>query len=166
MQESAMNLDRRDLKILEILQTEGRITKAELAARINLSTTACWERLKRLEKAGIISGYRAEIAPERISVVSQFLVQIELEHHRAIDFQRFETAVRRIPEIIECVAVGGGADYFLRIVTTNIQEYQQLIDALLDREIGVRRYFTFVVTKAVKSAPTPVDILLSTADKT
>src|SRR3546814_4054154 len=75
----AMKLDNRDLQILTILQAEGRITKSELAARVSLSPAACWDRLKRLDQAGFIRGYHAEVALEKIAPASQFLVQIELE---------------------------------------------------------------------------------------
>src|SRR3546814_9123929 len=78
----AMKLDNRDLQILTILQAEGRITKSELAARVSLSPAACWDRLKRLDQAGFIRGYHAEVALEKIAPASQFLVQIELESHQ------------------------------------------------------------------------------------
>jgi Lrp/AsnC family transcriptional regulator of ectoine degradation len=152
-------LDKRDLAILAILQREGRITKAALAERVNLSPAACWDRLKRLETSGLITGYQAGIAVEAIGPVSRFVVQIELENHRSADFQRFEAAVRAIPQVTRCVAVGGGVDYFLEVMTRDIDHYQSLIDRLLDSHVGVKRYFTFVVTKQVKANPPPIDTL-------
>lgn len=149
-------LDKRDLAILAILQREGRITKAALAERVNLSPAACWDRLKRLEGSRLITGYHAGIAIEMIGPVSRFVVQIELENHRAADFQRFEAAVRGIPEITRCVAVGGGVDYFLEVMAVDVDRYQALIDRLLDSHVGVKRYFTFVVTKQVKAGPAPI----------
>jgi Lrp/AsnC family transcriptional regulator of ectoine degradation len=154
-----MKLDSRDLQILSILQEEGRITKSELAGRVSLSPAACWDRLKRLDQAGFIRGYHAEVALEKIAPASQFLVQIELESHQAGDFQRFETAIRAIPQVTRCVAVGGGVDYFLEVVARDVTAYQALIDDILERRIGVKRYFTFVVTKPVKSAPPPLGLL-------
>jgi len=154
-----MKLDKRDLQILTILQDEGRITKSELAGRVSLSPAACWDRLQRLDQAGFIKGYHAEVALEKIAPSSQFLVQIELESHQADDFQRFEDAVRGIPQVVRCLAVGGGVDYFLEVVARDVTAYQRLIDDILDSRIGVKRYFTFVVTKPVKSAQPPLDIL-------
>ncbi|MEQ8357668.1 MAG: Lrp/AsnC family transcriptional regulator [Kiloniellaceae bacterium] len=154
-----MKLDERDLQILTILQAEGRITKSELAARVSLSAAACWDRLKRLDQAGIIRGYHAEVALEMIAPVSRFLVQVELESHQARDFQRFEEAIQRIPQVTRCVAVGGGVDYFLEVVAGDVTAYQALIDEILESGIGVKRYFTFVVTKPVKSAPPPLALL-------
>src|SRR3546814_905510 len=95
----AMKLDNRDLQILTILQAEGRITKSELAARVSLSPAACWDRLKRLDQAGFIRGYHAEVALEKIAPASQFLVQIELESNQTGDFTRFANAVRPIPQV-------------------------------------------------------------------
>lgn len=154
-----MKLDKRDLQILAILQQEGRITKSELAARISLSPAACWDRLKRLDQAGFIRGYHAEVALEKITPVSLFLVQIELESHQAGDFQRFEDAMQEIPQVTRCVAVGGGVDYFLEIVARDVAGYQELIDEILESKVGVKRYFTFVVTKPVKDAPPPLELL-------
>jgi Lrp/AsnC family transcriptional regulator of ectoine degradation len=154
-----MKLDDRDLQILTILQQEGRITKSELAGRVSLSAAACWDRLKRLDQAGLIRGYHAEVALEKIAPASHFLVQIELESHQAGDFHRFEEAILATPEVTRCVAVGGGVDYFLEIVASDVTAYQVLIDDILERRIGVKRYFTFVVTKPVKSAQPPLELL-------
>ena len=154
-----MKLDDRDLQILTTLQTEGRITKAALASRVSLSPAACWDRLKRLEQAGLIRGYRADVALEKIAPASHFLVQIALESHQAGDFQRFEDTMRSMPQVTRCVAVGGGVDYFLEMVASDVAAYQALIDDILEKRIGVKRYFTFVVTKPVKDSPPPLALL-------
>ena len=154
-------LDDRDIRILEILSREGRISKTELARRVNLSATPCWERLKRLEEAGLISGYRAEIALSRIASHVTIFVVAELESHRAADFQIFERSIERHDEIVACWALGGGFDYLLQVVAADIDGYQRLMDELLAARIGLKRYFTYIVTKEVKStgAP-PLDFLL------
>ena len=149
------HLDDRDIAILTILRQEGRISKTELAKRVNLSNSPCWERLRRLEKAGIITGYGAHIALEKLTEHIVVFVAAELENHKAEDFERFESAIRDEPEIVACWALGGGFDYLLKVISRNINEYQQLIDRLLDRDIGLVRYFTYVVTKDVKSTSHP-----------
>jgi Lrp/AsnC family transcriptional regulator, regulator of ectoine-degradation genes len=162
-----MKLDKRDLQILAILQEEGRITKSELAGRVSLSPAACWDRMKRLESGGLIRGYSAEVALEKIAPVSQFLVQVELESHQAADFQRFEAAVQTIPQVTRCLAVGGGVDYFLEVVAADVTSYQELIDRILESRIGVKRYFTFIVTKPVKDSVPPLELLhAARGDKT
>jgi Lrp/AsnC family transcriptional regulator of ectoine degradation len=154
-----LRLDDRDIKILSILQHEGRIPKAALAERVNLSATPCWERLRRLEVAGIIESYGAQISLKAFGPVTIVFVQIELDSHRSEDFSRFERAIARIPEIIECWAVGGGIDYFCKVVVRHLADYQNLIDSMLASEIGIKRYYSYVVTMPVKNEPIPVTLL-------
>lgn len=152
-------LDDRDLRILAVLQREGRITKAALGERVGLSASACWERVKALEAAGVVEGYEARIAPRALGMPTTVFLVVELESHRAGDFDRFERAVRRIPEVVECWAVGGGIDYLAKVVAPSVEAYQGLIDDLLAAEIGIARYFTYIVTKAVKQGPVPLALL-------
>ncbi len=154
-----MKLDRYDLKILEILARDGRITKSRLAECINLSVSPCWERVKRLEKAGIIEGYGARINARVLVKRTPVWVQVELKAHNAESFQRFETVVRETPEVTECVAVGGGVDYLLKVEADSIDAYQRLIDGWLTSEVGIERYFTYIVTKQVKHAPPPLELI-------
>ena len=145
-----LRLDAIDLKILDAVQRDGRITKLALAEQVGLSPTPCWVRLHRLEKAGIISGYHARVAIRTILPVATVLLEVSLGSHRQADFDRFERVVRDIPEIVACWSVGGGVDYVLKVMARDIDAYQRLIDGLLEREIGIDRYFTYIVTKTVK----------------
>lgn len=153
-------LDDRDIRILQILAEEGRISKSELARRVNLTPTPCWERLERLKQNGLIRGYRADIVLAKIAPHVTVFVVAELESHRTGDFRAFEQAVTAREEIVACWAIGGGFDYLLQVVTRDINSYQRLVDALLAERIGLKRYFTYVVTKDVKSAPPPLALLL------
>lgn len=159
IRQSQLKLDDRDLKILSILQREGRIPKAALAERVNLTPTPCWERLKRLEDAGIIESYGARISLRAFGPLTIVFVQIELESHQAEDFARFEAAIAQIDRIVECWAVGGGIDYLLKVVASDLENYQKLIESLLDARIGVRRYYSYVVTAPVKETPVPVSVI-------
>jgi Lrp/AsnC family transcriptional regulator, regulator of ectoine-degradation genes len=152
---SRLGLDDRDIAILSVLTREGRISKAELAKRVNLTATPCWQRLKRLEDAGLITGYRAEIALARIAPHVTVFVTIELESHRPENFQHFERAVVRLDEVVNCWSLGGGYDYLLQVVTRDLAAYQALIDELLESRAGVKRYFSYVVTKTVTSGGAP-----------
>ncbi len=145
-----IKLDDRDLKILSILQFDGRIAKNQLAAQVNLSPTACWERLKRLEQVGIIEGYGARLCFAELGASATIFMQVELVSHRAEDFERFEKAVLEMDEVLECWAVGGGIDYFLKLVCKGVDAYQRKVDEMLEADIGLRRYYTYVVTKPVK----------------
>jgi Lrp/AsnC family transcriptional regulator of ectoine degradation len=163
---SVLKLDRRDIQILSVLSREGRISKAELAKRVNLSATPCWERLKRLEKSGVIRGYHADVALKRIAKHVVVFVVVELESHRKESFQAFERAVERYDEITDCWAVGGGFDYLMQIVTRDVDSYQRLIDELLAQRLGLSRYFTYVVTKPVKGSGTvPFNVLLGPSEQ-
>lgn len=145
-------LDSRDIAILRILSREGRISKSDLARRVNLSPTPCWQRLKRLEDAGFIRGYRAEIELKALGPSVTAFVTAELESHRVHDFRAFEAEMLRRDEITGCWALGGGFDYLLQVVTRDVDAYQRLIDDILRSDIGLKRYFTYIVTNTVKDA--------------
>lgn len=155
-----MRLDATDLRILAVLQRDGRITKLRLAEAVGLSPTPCWLRLRKLEEAGLITGYAARLAPRRIAPFASVIVSVTLESHRQADFDRFEAAVLARPEVVSLWSVGGGVDYFLRVVAADIEAYQALIDSLLAANIGIDRYFTYVVTKTLRDGgPFPLEVL-------
>lgn len=151
-----MKLDQYDFRILEILSRDGRITKSRLAEAINLSVSPCWERVRRLERAGIIEGYSARISDRVRVTLTAVWVQIELENHSVSVSERFERTVRDTPQVSECVAVGGGVDYLLLIEAESIDQYQRLIDHWLMEGLAIRRYFTYIVTKTIKRASSPL----------
>ncbi|PQO23676.1 AsnC family transcriptional regulator [Rhodobacteraceae bacterium WD3A24] len=156
-----LRLDSRDLEILRILSREGRIAKADLAKRINLSTSPAWERLKRLETAGIIAGYHAEIALRAVAPHLTIFVTLELERHGTESFRAFETLIENREEVLGCWALGGGFDYLMQIVTRDIDSYQAFMEELLRDSGGIARYYTYVVTKPVKTgAPPPLELLM------
>lgn len=146
-------LDRADIRILAALQQNGRISKVELAKLVNLSASACLERMRRLEKKKLILSYHANIDLAAVMPIQMFLTEITLGGHRAVDFWKFEQCVAKLPQVIECHALGGGIDYLLKVVASDVPAYQLFVDDLLSKEIGIERYFTYVVTKVVKSLP-------------
>lgn len=143
-------LDRYDLKILRILEGDGRITKSALAEAINLSVTPAWERVRKLESAGLIKGYRAQIDWAALFRSQQVLVEITLARHTAQDMRRFEQRLSEAPEVGFCYATGGGVDYIAMIRARDIDHYQRFIDTLLLEDLGIERYYTYIVTKSVK----------------
>jgi len=145
-----MKLDAIDLRILDAIQKDGRITKLALAEKAGLSPTPCWLRLRKLEQAGIISGYHARISVRRIAPLAHVLMEVTLANHRQADFDRFERAILGLTEVLACWSVGGGVDYVLKVVAQDIDAYQRLVDDLLERELGIDRYFTYIVTRTVK----------------
>ncbi|MCP1457855.1 MULTISPECIES: Lrp/AsnC family transcriptional regulator [Pseudomonas] len=145
-------LDRYDLKILQILAEDGRITKSSLAEAINLSVTPAWERVRKLEAAGLIIGYRAQIDWGAVFKRQQVLVEITLARHTAQDMRRFEQRMIAAPEVAFCYATGGGVDYLAMIQAPDVDAYQRFVDQLLLEDLGIERYFTYIVTKIIKTA--------------
>lgn len=147
----AVEIDQIDLRILSALEVDGRLSKSDLAVQVGLSTSACLERMRRLEKKKLILNYRAEINVRMLSRFEIFFTEITLLRHTASDFVKFEKYARNHGKIIECFALAGGIDYIIKVVSQSVSEYQKFIDSMLEAEIGVDRYFTYIVTKSVKS---------------
>ena len=147
-----LKLDAADIRILTAVQKHGRLSKASLAEMVNLSATPCWARLKRLEKAGIIRGYRADISLNGVAEVTTVFVKLSLEKHRREDFERFENRVLATEEITECISTGGGFDYIIKFVVSGLSAFQELIEQLLNEKVGIERYFIYVVTRQIKSS--------------
>ncbi|RFB79959.1 Lrp/AsnC family transcriptional regulator [Methylovirgula sp. 4M-Z18] len=143
-----MKLDRIDVKILHELQKNGRITNVELAELVSLSPSPCLMRVKKLQQEGYIEGYSAQVNLSKLGQTLTVFTEITLKNHRQIDFARFLAAANRIDQIIECHLVSGGYDYLLKFVTAGIGEYQTIMERMIDMEIGIDKYFSFVVLKS------------------
>jgi len=146
-------LDATDIRILGAVQRHGQLSKTRLAEIVNLSPSPCWARLDKLKAAGLIRGYGAEIALERIADFTRVIVTVSLTHHRRADFDRFEAHIAKLDEITECVATGGGMDYILTVYVRNVAAFESLMAGLLDSELGIDRYVTYFTTRTVKRAP-------------
>jgi Lrp/AsnC family transcriptional regulator, regulator of ectoine-degradation genes len=151
--ERVIRLDRYDLAILRILERDGRITKSKLAEEVNLSISPAWERVRKLEESGVIRGYRADVDWIGALKVSRIVVEVTLSRHTAPDMRRFEDRIGAADEVTQCYATGGGVDYVLHVMARDIDHYQRFIDSLLMEDLGIERYFTYIVTKVVKCAP-------------
>jgi len=143
-----LKLDRLDLRILSQLQKNGRITNVDLADAVGLSPSPCLIRVKRLEQAGYISGYGAQLRLEKLGDTLTVFTEVTLSDHHREDFARFEAAIREVDEILECHLVSGGYDYLLRFMTRGVNHYQSIIEGLLERNIGIEKYFSFIVIKS------------------
>lgn len=155
-----MKLDRIDMKILVQLQGNGRITNVNLADAVGLSASPCLQRVKRLEAGGLIAGYGAHLNLAKLGETVTVFTEITLADHTKEYFVRFETALRRIDEVMECHLVSGGYDYLVRFVTRGLAHYQEIIDGLLERNSGISKYFSYVVIKTpVHKTEHPLDSL-------
>ena len=122
-------LDETDLQILNILQTEGRISNLELAKRISLSPTPCSRRLKRLEQSGVIKGYSARINHAMLGLGISALVTVRLSRQTPQDIEKFISSINKRPEITECLLIAGNLDYVLRV---NVSDVTALRDFVLN----------------------------------
>ncbi|MBS0124172.1 Lrp/AsnC family transcriptional regulator [Thetidibacter halocola] len=146
-----LSLDATDIRILGAVQQHGPLSKTRLSEIVNISATPCWARLDRLKAAGYIRGYHADIALDRLCDVTQVIVTVSLTRHRKSDFDRFEDWVRRHDEITECVATGGGMDYVMKAICPKLAGFQTLMQDMLDAELSVDRYMTYIATRVVKT---------------
>jgi DNA-binding Lrp family transcriptional regulator len=146
--EACMKLDQIDIKILYELQKNGRITNVELAELVNLSPSPCLMRVKKLQQEGYIIGYSARINIGKLGQTLTVFTEITLKNHRQIDFVRFLAAIEKLDQVVECHLVSGGYDYLVKFVASGIIEYQTLMERLIDLDIGIDKYFSFVVLKS------------------
>lgn len=146
---NAPKLDRIDLRILACLQKSGRMTNVELSEAVGLSPSPSLARVRRLEKAGYITGYGAHIQMRKLGETQIVFTEVTLSDHRSSDFSRFESHISKVDEIIECHLVSGGYDYLLKFMTRNVQDYQEIVERLLERGIGIEKYFSYLVIKSI-----------------
>ena len=144
-------LDPTDIRILSAVQQHGQLSKTKLAELVNLSATPCWARLTRLREAGYIRGYHADIALERVVDATRVVVTVSLTHHRKADFDRFETYIKSIDEITNCVATGGGIDYVMTVICPSLSAFQALMEDLLSAGLAIDRYMTYFATRLIKA---------------
>jgi Lrp/AsnC family transcriptional regulator of ectoine degradation len=157
-------LDERDIKILSILQKEGRITKTSLAERLNLSLTPSWDRLQRLEEAGVIESFGAKLSSKFLNNFHLVITEVELESHKEGEFARFENAIMEFDEVLSCWSVGGGLDYILKILVRDVADYQAFLRRVLNADIGLRRYFSYAVIDRIKDTEIVPESLIRKSD--
>ena len=153
-----MNLDNYDRRILEELQQDGRITNQELADRIGLSPSPCLRRVRALEEAGIIAGYRALLDAKRLGLNLMALLSISMDRHTPERFEHFEAAIQEMPEVLECLLITGReADYQLKVIVRDMDHYQDLLLRRITRIEGVSGvHSSFVLRRVVERTSLPV----------
>jgi DNA-binding Lrp family transcriptional regulator len=144
-----LKLDRTDRVILEVLQQDARITNAALAEKAHLSESACLRRVRALETSGLIAGYGARIDQEKAGLPVNVFVHITLDRQDQTDLQAFESAVRRIPEVMECYLMSGDYDYLIRVVVADTADFERVHSQELTRLPGVARVHSSFALRAV-----------------
>ena len=152
-------IDLIDRRILRELQSDGRIPIVELASRINLTKTPCAERVRRLERSGIIKGYRAELDPGSLGAGFVIIVQVSLSQTSDDALERFNAAVARIPEVQSCYMLAGQFDYLLKVRTSDIGHYRTVLGDRIGKLPGVLQTQSYVAIELVKDDQTiPVNV--------
>ena len=143
-------LDDIDKKILSILQENGRITNAELASRVGMSPPPMLERVRKLEKKGIIQKYVALINPDAVGKGTMALVSVSLDRHRIRSIDQFTQAIDTLPEVMECYHITGEDDYLLKVAVKDINEYEDFILKKLTKLPALSTIKTSFILSTVK----------------
>jgi len=152
MTESQLDIDRIDIKILKILQDDGRMSNLKLAEAVALSPTAVLARVQRLTRDGFIEGYEARLNPHKLGRGFTVFVEVLLDRTTANVFDQFKAAVQARPEIMECHMVAGGFDYLLKTRMADMAAYREFAGTVLWQLPGVRETRTYAVMEEVKNS--------------
>lgn len=152
-----MDLDATDRRILTVLQKQGRITNAELSERVNLSPSACHRRVQRLEEEGYIGAYVALLDARRLNRPTTVFVEITLSGQADEVLEAFEREVRRIPDVLECHLMAGTADYLLKVLAADTEDFARIHRQYLARLPGVAQmHSSFALRTVFKTTAIPV----------
>ncbi len=153
-----MDIDRHDRRILDVLQQDGRISNQDLAERIGLSPSPCLRRVRALEEAGIITGYRALLDAKKLGLSLMALIHISMDRHTPERFNNFEKKIKELPEVLECLLITGqDADYQVKVVVVDMDAYQALLLDKITRIEGVTGvHSSFVLRRVVDATALPV----------
>ncbi|MEQ1770613.1 MAG: Lrp/AsnC ligand binding domain-containing protein [Devosia sp.] len=150
--EASTPLDRTDLKLLRLLQRDGRLSNADLAAKAGVSAATCHRRTQRLFEAGYLTGVRGMVDPQRVGLGTLVIVGVVLDRSTPDSFAAFEAAVKKLKFVIDCHVVAGDFDYFLKLRVSDIADFNRLHGSELLALPGVRQTRTFFVLKEVIDA--------------
>ena len=149
---SASKLDQIDRKVLEILQSNAKITNAQLSKEIGLSPAPTLERVKKLETSGIIQSYHAQLDREKIGLGVTTFVQVALVGHKKLVTEQFVEQINQIPEVIECHHVTGSGDFLLKIIAKDFSSYQKLMLEKINEIEEVASTQTMVILSTFKES--------------
>lgn len=144
-------LSARDRQILVELQKDSRITVQELADTVGMSTSACWRRVKALEESGVIERYAAILNTRKAGFGLSAMVHVSLARHEQANVEQFVREVQRHPEVLQCFATSGEADFHLRVVVRDIDAYNEFLDSFIFKVPGVSQVRSNIVLKEIKT---------------
>ncbi|MCD6662957.1 MAG: Lrp/AsnC family transcriptional regulator [Comamonas sp.] len=151
-------MDRLDRKILSVLQANSRASLQEIGAAVGLSPSPCWGRIKKMEEAGVITGYTVRLNPAALGLTETVLVMVTLDSHSDNTLEKFGQVLATIPEIVEAHLVSGEYDYLLRVVVKDTRDYERLLREKLYKIKGIRHSQSSFVLRTLKSADLPLNV--------
>jgi Lrp/AsnC family transcriptional regulator, leucine-responsive regulatory protein len=154
--DSGKTFDRQDLAILRILIAESRTPLQEIGNAVGLSTTSCWNRIKRMMDAGAIQAYTVKVDLAKIGYQDSVIVQVTLDSHNQETLNAFGTALQSIPEVLEAFLISGDYDYFIRIAVKDTRDYERLLREKLYMIPGIRHSKSSFVLRTLKKVDTPL----------
>ncbi|QPH52820.1 Lrp/AsnC family transcriptional regulator [Pontivivens ytuae] len=146
-----MELDTLDLTILSALQRDGRLTNAALAEEVHLSPSACHRRVRRMEKAGVITGYIARLDPRAVGRQTVVFVEITLQGQSEEVLDAFEAALARVPDVVECHLMAGSADYLVKVMAADSEDFARIHREYLSRLPGVAQMHSSFALRTVRA---------------
>lgn len=144
-------LDPKDQALLKALQQDSRLTMQQLGEKVGMSSSACWRRVKSLEEAGVIERYAVMVNPKKAGFSLSSMTLVSLARHEEKNVENFVNEVMRHPEVLECFATSGEADFHLRVVVENIDAYNRFLDDFIFRLPGVSQVRSNIVLKEIKT---------------
>lgn len=148
--------DRLDFAILRVLLADSRKTLQEIGKEVGLSTTACWNRIKRMESAGAIQGYTVKVDLTKLGYRDTVIVQVNLESHSDETLYEFGRRLETIPEVLEAFLISGDYDYYIRIAVQDTRDYERLLREKLYKIPGIRHSKSSFVLRTLKKSETPL----------
>jgi DNA-binding Lrp family transcriptional regulator len=146
-----MTLDRQDRALLKALQQDSRLTMQQLAAEVGMSSSACWRRVRSLEESGVIDRYAVLVNPKKAGFSLSSMTLVSLARHEEKNVENFVREVMRHPEVLECFATSGEADFHLRVVVEDMDAYNKFLDEFIFKLPGVSQVRSNIVLKEIKT---------------
>jgi Lrp/AsnC family leucine-responsive transcriptional regulator len=149
-------MDTMDRKILTVLQANARASLQEIGQAVGLSTSPCWERIRKMELSGVIEGYTVRLSAQALGLADTVLVQVTLDSHSDNTLEKFGETLAAIPEVIEAYLVSGDYDYLLRVAVRDTRDYERLLREQLYKIRGIRHSKSSFVLRTLKKADLPL----------
>lgn len=155
-EETTTLFDKHDLAILRLLLLDSRLSLQEIGARVHLSATTCWSRIKRLEREGVVLRYTVDIERSKLGYHDTVIVQLTLASHNEETLKAFADALETIPEVMDAFLVSGDYDYYIRIAVRSTRDYERLLRDKLYKIPGIRHSKSSFVLRTLKDTRLPV----------